>query len=566
MALSRCLATLAAVFALATLVAAGELREQEQALKRAIEKKDLNELDRVIQQLRAAGGEEAVKVLVGIAKRIPPGENLLYWHVLNGAAGMQDEAALRELADTILASSTGHAVSRDLMFAMQNNRAPRTPTVVHARILEKGADDLQLMAADQLALIETSDSVDVLIQAFKREEKKDGELRRRILNGLKSLTGADCGVANAWEQWWAGARADGPQGRQKREQQAATGTVVDQPGRGSESEVLAKLKPELILVLAAGPSRRPACEQACNYDRIERVLEAMQIPHEVRTVEDFNAGKVPLEGRMALILNCVQINDHCICPTCVPSGSSTSNRLLQCSGCDKHDNVNHRLSGLTFKTDPSTGKQRQDPISGSIKRIKEWVERGGYLFSEDYGLNEMLEPAWPGFVKVGKSVKQRTVICSPARGRTTHPMLRGVFVDPAARAENEPGAEGETAMRDPNQLPANALITREWVIDDDSPLIDVTGGQNVVLLMTSEDLKKEGGPAADAVALTFLPSAPQTEKFAGEGHPEKLGGGRVVHVLSHFGKQNSQVDEFALQNLLLNFVLEAHRRFPRGVK
>jgi hypothetical protein len=33
-------------------------------------------------------------------------------------------------------------------------------------------------------------------------------------------------------------------------------------------------------------------------------------------------------------------------------------------------------------------------------------------------------------------------------------------------------------------------------------------------------------------------------------------------VLSHFGRQESQQDEFALQNLLLNFLLEAREHFP----
>ena len=29
-------------------------------------------------------------------------------------------------------------------------------------------------------------------------------------------------------------------------------------------------------------------------------------------------------------------------------------------------------------------------------------------------------------------------------------------------------------------------------------------------------------------------------------------------VLSHFGRQNTRADEFALQNILLNFLLDAH--------
>ena len=39
-----------------------------------------------------------------------------------------------------------------------------------------------------------------------------------------------------------------------------------------------------------------------------------------------------------------------------------------------------------------------------------------------------------------------------------------------------------------------------------------------------------------------------------------MSGGRVMYVLSHFGKQKSKKDEYALQNLLLNFLLEASER------
>ena len=45
---------------------------------------------------------------------------------------------------------------------------------------------------------------------------------------------------------------------------------------------------------------------------------------------------------------------------------------------------------------------------------------------------------------------------------------------------------------------------------------------------------------------------------------ERLPGGRVMHVLSHFGKQQSVADELALRNLLVNFLLECARRRVGG--
>ena len=40
----------------------------------------------------------------------------------------------------------------------------------------------------------------------------------------------------------------------------------------------------------------------------------------------------------------------------------------------------------------------------------------------------------------------------------------------------------------------------------------------------------------------------------------KMTGGRVLYVLSHFGKQKSSEDEYSMQNLLINFLIEAYER------
>ena len=76
---------------------------------------------------------------------------------------------------------------------------------------------------------------------------------------------------------------------------------------------------------------------------------------------------------------------------------------------------------------------------------------------------------------------------------------------------------------------------------------------------------KDAPPTGDdATAITFFPGA-EWKSVIGTGGFEQdrrkmKRGGRVVHVLSHFGKQQSQDDEYALQNLLLNFLIEANER------
>lgn len=537
------LASLLALAVAAPLFAAPapEVKEAEDALRKAINAADLDAADRAIAKLRSIGGKDGVGALLDLAKRLPPGHETAYWRLVTGAATVRDEEGLKAVLDAILDNK---AISRDIMFALGNNRSPSVATLVYGPILDKGNEEFRLMAADGICLVEHVDAVDVIIDAYKREEKKKGsEVGRRLLAGLKWLTGADCGDASAWDAWWKGTgRAAGVQGRARREE--STGTVVDdiEGPRFEETESLQKISKDRILVFVAHCPKKDS--KLCNYDDMAALLAQMKIPHTVVTKEDFEAGKVQLDKAMAILLTCTQNNEHCVCKTCVPGTTGAGNRMVQCTGCDKHDVVKHKLSG------------------GAIKRIKAWVERGGYVFSEDWGLSDLLEPAWPKHLKQGRMMKERTVGVSPSRGRTSHPLLRGVFIDPNAKAGEAPGREGDgTVSREPDapETPA-AKIERNWKIDADSPYIDVVNKGAVTTLMESDQLAKEG---FSAVAITFLPSAADSRIDTGATKAEKLVGGRVLHVLSHFGKQQTREDEFALQNLLLNFLMEANRRFGK---
>lgn len=546
------------------LLAAGpEVKEAEDELKKAINGSDLEAADRAIAKLRAAGGAPAVKTLVGIAQKIPAGQESTYWRLVNGAASFRDDGGLEELAKTLL-DAKNIAIARDILFALGNNRAPKVATVVYAPLLEKGPDELKLMAADNVCGIEFVEAVDVIIAAFKREEKKKGEVTTRLLAGLKWLTGADCGTGDSWEAWWkAGGRAAGLKGRERRSE--STGTVVDEVEgpRGDDLNTLERLPKERIAVIVADcpKNKRNGGGKACNFDDMDKLLEEMKIPHIVINKSDLESGKATLDKTMAILLTCTQINDHCVCEKCTPSGANAGNRMSQCSGCNVHDSVKHKLSAKT------------------AKMIRDWVERGGYLFSEDWGMADVGEDwsfdattgkqkpsqsSWGKFVKNGKMMKERTVPCSPSRGKTSHALLRGVFIDPAAKAVvvngGDAGGEGGgTVVREPAPMD-NVKIQRNWKIDSDSPYIEVIDKNAVTVLMESDVLAKEGH---SAVAVTFLPAG-SSETGATTGRPDKLVGGRVLHVLSHFGKQESKEDEFALQNMLLNFLVEANRRYKGG--
>ncbi|GIW73427.1 MAG: hypothetical protein KatS3mg102_2969 [Planctomycetota bacterium] len=539
-AILTCVVTACALMAVPVFAAPSkEVREAEQALAAALRGGELAALEAAVARLVAFDTAEAAAALLQWAERVPPGADRVYWRLLGGAASMRSQAALEVVAERILGRNK--VLGRDLLFALQNNRSQHVPLVVLRPVLLKGADDLQLLAAEQCGAIESVEAVDVLLEALEKAERKGGELQQRLLAGLKHLTGADLGAAANWRKWWQEQRPRGLPARKDGQQGVTvTGTAMDDLGlRAAEIGRVREFRKEQVLVVVANCKRGGL--RGCNFDDIAGLLERMRIPHTVVTKEEFEQGKVDLGKALVVLNTCVQIHEHCVCPSCVPGGGPAGNRLVQCTGCDVHEIVHHKFSGA------------------AVEKIRRWVEAGGYLFSEDWGLADVLERAWPKLIRQGSMMKQRTVTVTPGRGMTTHPLLRGVFVDPEAARRSQGAGEGTTVSRNPAEAEASRDgIVRYWAIDDDSPYIEVVG-PGVTVLMESEELAQAGGPSSRAVAVTFLPKG-GGEAAAIQGRPERLRGGRVLHVLSHFGKQRTDLDEFSLQNLLLNFLLEAQER------
>ncbi len=522
-------------------------RKAENALKDAVKSRDLEKIDAVGDELHALSGEDAqtaMMIVIKLASKIPPGEDRLYWRLIRVAALFHNPAALEELGDFVIKQKKS-PFTRDLVFALQDN-VNRSAIPLLARILDKAPFDLQLLAVDRIAGIKSVESVDALIAAYQKE-KKPNDLTRRIDRALRGVTGADMGNATDWAKWWEVERANGLSGAEERHS-GGTGTVTDDldPTRHTELEELKKLT-DKILVLKAGECLYGG--EACNFDHVERMLEQMQVEHKVETKEDFNKGIVTLDGIVAVIINCTQMNDHCICKTCKPGGGK-NNRLMQCTGCDKHELYSHRLTDK------------------SVQALADFARRGGFIFSEDWALVEFQAKAFPKQVQVGKSLKDQVVDTYPARGATSHPYMRGVFRQPAPPAP-EPGDGGDDTTRvDPPAAGFEGTENAreyEWKVDDESPSIRVVDKKGVTTLLVSKKLRDQtkdskGNPLGDeSVAITFVPQG--TGGRGGRvttGAGSKAGaGGRVLHVMSHFGKQNDSDDEFVLQNLLLNFLLEA---------
>lgn len=170
-----------------------------------------------------------------------------------------------------------------------------------------------------------------------------------------------------------------------------------------------------------------------------------------------------------------------------------------------------------------------------IQKVKEFVAAGGYLFSSDWELRNTLEKAFPEVCKFkGETPREPKegieVKIRPHAQSATHPYLRDVF-------------------------PLGTWTAREfkWKLDSRSHLVEPNPA--ITILVESPDMEKMG---SSTVAFTFAyPPGAGGRAVTGGGKGERRGGGQVLQVSSHLKNQeDAEGDGFALQQLLLNFIVE----------
>jgi hypothetical protein len=152
----------------------------------------------------------------------------------------------------------------------------------------------------------------------------------------------------------------------------------------------------------------------------------------------------------------------------------------------------------------------------TLKNLERWVSEGGYLFTSDWQVDNIVEKAFPGFIKVLRTntrpvmTPDETITFTIAPGN--HPLLAG--------------------------LPPEEEKARWW-LEDSSILFTVEKPESVEVLAQSADLDRKHG--SKFVAVTF-----------------KYGKGRVVHALGHmYQKEGNLRGAYAMQRLLINFLYQA---------
>lgn len=185
-----------------------------------------------------------------------------------------------------------------------------------------------------------------------------------------------------------------------------------------------------------------------------------------------------------------------------------------------------------------------DWVPPLVEKIQSYVANGGYLFVTDLAVPHLIRHAFPGYFDFGKGgLFEQNVYIVPTRGSTGHPLLRGINVLQA----------GVQDARQPLR----------WLIDEGGPSLAYNPTKATALIEAPTLLLQRKPPAVAVVFAYAHGSKVEEGNLHTGGIYEELSRvqrGKVLCVLSHFKKQILGEDGFALQNLLINFLIEAKDR------
>lgn len=447
-----------------------------------------------------------------IRKALRSGDKAAVQQVLGALKGNLDKAGVRALLECVLETKTlgvydelvatlasaGEEALKELEDQAAENRRPDVRFLIVdalgknpakgaeealVRALEKEKDEaVTVLAARALGKRGTASAVDALIPLLTRLEKDGTRTRliREVNGALVQLTGQDgLAVAQDWKNFWDSHRGEfvekAPPSADGGSQ--VGGNVIDRMRRErpADATTVARLRDDDVVVIQ-GKS-----------DKVEEVLDALKIKHVKHPRGEFDKVKLEPE-RQLLVLNCA------------------SKEALSEEG---------------------------------IAKVRDFVAKGGYIFSSDWELGHTLQSAFPEVCEklkdAGKDDLKVTI--RPAEKNQNHPLLRDVF---------PLGTWTETKFT--------------WTIDSRSHLIK----PNPALTVLVESPEMEGmGTNIVAFCFGYTVEGGQARPMTGGGGQggskarKKQKSGVVLHVMSHFKNQkDASGDGFALQQLLLNFIVE----------
>ena len=261
------------------------------------------------------------------------------------------------------------------------------------------------------------------------------------------------------------------------------------------------------------------------YDHIQDILDRLEIPYSLLDPEQLP--KYSLSTCKVLLINCNNTyaqglfrlaNSNSLVKDIESlEEKETGLRKRVQEAKEKRKVFELGLELLKVTSTLSELREQLAAVTGAnalVDNVRKFVEGGGYVFSSDWGIS-ILERAFPGTIKNGGLIGPRTVSIRPRPG-VKNPLLDEVFYT---------GPKNQTVI-------SKKML---WEIDSGSYAVKVEKA-SVDILAEAPELSKN-----NAIAVAFGPDK---------------GTGKVLHVLSHFDRQATKQGDYALQNLLLNFLME----------
>ena len=499
--------------------------DAEADLDKAIAKKDNAGAKSALVAATSSGDSKAANTILKYALKL----QLLDCHaeLVSAIEGVKEEAGLKKLAE-----SCRHDPSNDMRYvlveglAMQGGSGEGAKAVLDALDSDK-ADQVLVIAARNARRLDPQLSVDRLIARLEKAEKnpKESTLSREITGSLCSISGEDLTFAMEWKGWWHdhkdswkgkgdSAPASAPagnaggdntpagdtpkKGKRSNGGDNAGGSEGNSGGGDTVTGRLARERPSDARTIERLADDDVICVQGGS-DKVEEVLSAIKVKHKVVKKDKFS--ELKLDPKSVLVVNC--------------------------------DGKGHPLFG-----------------DEDIAKIREFVEKGGYLFTSDWELKNTIERAFPGSIAFGGKSSETfpgpgyKVDIFPAREASGHPFLRDVFPLTTWDAGNDELDTWTSCLPDQDRIARREDPARERRAQEALPR--VSGGRGHLQLGERQGREAEARHG-DGRAAGGAP-APKT----------RAPGGCVLHVLSHFKHQKDKDsgDHFALQQLLLNFFLE----------
>ncbi len=366
---------------------------------------------------------------------------------------------------------------------------------------------LAMRLVGDLELTQGIEKMIEMLVALDRGGSRSSVEARDLRESLLQLTRKKLETGQAYQAWWKGLdfvsksellsrKTETQQQTRKEGEGGSVSPVMDWMKRRRRKDwryITTRRKSDILVVPGV-------------FDKVQQVLTHMKIQHTV--VARNQIGKQKLDPSQILIFNCTRTPGILGQPQVkLPPGLKLP-KGFQLQG----------LGGNSIKLSKAT-----------IKKIRTFVRQGGYLFTSDWELVNVLTRAFPEYVGVAGYTAQHNYAIRPVKNNWNHPLLRGVFSDGPYRAKK-----------------------LRWKIDQASFLIKIRSSR-VTSLVYSDPLKKRYNNGL--VAITFSPLARGSQ-----------GNGRVLHVLSHFEKQYTGAEDgYALQKMLLNFIAlkQSWRKKPK---